>query len=124
MGYFSTSGSLFRRKMAKRKIECSLDDIVSEYLKKVKCEKSSKMFGTERSGESDRSKSLKKFVEFLEKSEREKENRVEDDLGFEINFEAFQPEPKVSFSSQYLFESRLFHVNLRFLNFRCLLQNL
>ena len=79
--------------MAKRKIECSLDDIVSEYLKKVKCEKSSKMFEMERSGENDHSKSLKIFVEFLEKSEREKENRVEDDLRFEINFEALQPEP-------------------------------
>ena len=54
------------------------------------------MFGTERSGESDHSKSLKKFMKFLKENEREKENHVEDDLGFEINFGAFQPQPKVS----------------------------
>ena len=83
--------------MARRKMSCSLDDFVKEYLKKVKCEKSSKMFGTERTGESDHSKSLKKFMTFLKENEMKKRNSVEDDLGFEINFEAFQPEPKVSF---------------------------
>ena len=83
--------------MAKRKINCSLDDIVSEYLKKAKCEKSTKMFGTKPPSESDHSKSLKKFIEFLKQSEKEKEIGIEDDLGFEINFGAFQPEPKVSF---------------------------
>ena len=85
--------------MAKRKIDCSLDDIVTEYLKEVKCEKTSKMFGNERSGESDHSKSLKKFMKFLKENETRKRNSVEDDLGFEINFGAFQPAPKVSFSS-------------------------
>ena len=84
--------------MAKRKIDCSLDDIVMEYLKKVKCEKSSKMFGTDSSSENDHSKSLKKFMKFLKQNETQKENRVEDDLGFEINFEAFRPATKVSFS--------------------------
>ena len=83
--------------MAKRKMDCGLDDIVTEYLKKVKCEKSSKMFGAERSSASDHSKSLKKFMKFLKQKEKEKENRGEDDLGFEINFGAFQPEKKVSF---------------------------
>ena len=83
--------------MAKRKIDCSLDDFVMEYLKKVKCEKSSKMFGAENLGESEHSKSLKKFMKFLKENEMKKENSVEDDLGFEINFGAFQPEPKVSF---------------------------
>ena len=83
--------------MAKRKIDCSLDNIVMEYLKKVKCEKSSKMFGTDGSSENDHSKSLKKFMKFLKESETEKENRVEDDLGFEINFGTFQPATKVSF---------------------------
>ena len=66
------------------------------------------MFGTKPSGESDHSKSLKKFIEFLKQSEKEKENRIEDDLGFEINFGAFQPEPKVSVFPKYLFESRPF----------------
>ena len=83
--------------MAKRKIDCSLDDIVIGYLKKVKYEKSSKLFGAERSGENDYSKSLKQFMKFLKENEKEKENHVADDLGFEINFGAFQPEPKVSF---------------------------
>ena len=79
--------------MAKRKMDCSLDDIVMEYLKKVKCDKTSKMFGTDHSG--DHSKSLKKFMKNLRQSEIKKEKRIEDDLGFEINFGAFQPEPKV-----------------------------
>ena len=76
-------------------MDCSLDDIVMEYLKKVKCDKTSKMLGTDHSGESDHSKSLKKFIKNLKQSGIKEENR--DDLGFEINFGAFQPEPKVRF---------------------------
>ena len=87
--------------MAKRKMDFGLDDIVTEYLKKIKCEKTSKMFGTESSSETDLSKSLKKFMKFLKQKETEKENRAEDDLGFEINFGAFQPEPKVSFRTVF-----------------------
>ena len=68
-----------RKKMAKRKIDCSLDDIVMEYLKKVKCERASKMFETECSGGSDHSKLLKKVIKSLKPSE--KANQVEDDLG-------------------------------------------
>ena len=55
------------------------------------------MFGTNRSSENDHSKSLKKFMKFLKQNETKKENRVEDDLGFEINFGALQPATKVSF---------------------------
>ena len=95
--------------MAKRKIDCSLEDIVMEHLKRVKCEKTSKIFGD--SCENDHSKSLKKFIKFLKR--KEKENRVEDDLGFKINFDVFQSEPKVSFA-QYLFGSRLFDIDLQF----------
>ena len=87
--------------MTKRKIDCSLDDIIIEYLKKVKCEKTSKMFGTECSSESDHevvSKSLERFAKLLKENELKNENRSEDDLGFEINFGAFQPVSKVSFS--------------------------
>ena len=83
--------------MAKRKIDCSLDDIVAEYLKKAKYERNSKMFGTGHSIESDQSKiskSMRKFQKFL-KEKTKKENNVEDDLGFEINFGAFQPEKKL-----------------------------
>ena len=79
-------------------MDCSLDDIVMEYLKKAKCEKTSKMFGTEGSDVSDNDRSLKKFIEFIKQNETKKETRVQDDLGFEINFGAFQPETKVSFS--------------------------
>ena len=85
--------------MSKRKVESSLDDIVIGYLKKVKCERTSKLLETERSGESDRSKSLKKFIIFLKQKDIKKEYHVEDELGFEINFGAFQPEAKVIFLS-------------------------
>ena len=80
--------------MSKRKVDSSLDDIIIRYLKKVKCEKTSKMFGTEPSGEIDHSNSLKDFMKFLK--HREKETLVEDDLGFEINFGMFLPKTKVS----------------------------
>ena len=86
--------------MPKRKMDCSLDDIVMEHFKKIKCKKTSKMYGTERSVTSvvsDHSKSLKKFIKFLKRKDVEKQNRIEDDLGFEINFGAFQPMIKVSF---------------------------
>ena len=91
--------------MAKRKVDCSLDDIVMEYLKKVKCEKTSKMFGTEGSDESNHSKSLEKFIEFMKQIKTKKETSVQDDLGFEINFGAFQPETKVSFSTLLRFSN-------------------
>ena len=73
-----------------------------EYLKKVKCAKTIKLFETGSSYESGHSKSLKKFIKFVTKSEKEKENRNDDDLGFEINFGAFQPVQKVSFESRGL----------------------
>ena len=103
--------------MAKRKIDCSLDEIVIEYLKKVKCAKTIKLFETERSVGSDHSKTLQKLIEFLKRRETEKESRYDDDLGFEINFGAFQPEQKVSFLDH--FRSVLwsfFHANPLFIN--------
>jgi len=83
--------------MAKRKMDCSLDNIVMEHLKKSKCEKTSKMFGDESLGSNDHSKLLKNFIKFMKQKETEKENRFADDLGFEINYGAFQPMTKVSF---------------------------
>ena len=97
--------------MAKRKMDGGMNDIVSQYLKKVKCEKTSKMFGTESSSENDHSKSLKKFIKFLKQKETEKENRAEDDLGFEINFGAFQPEPKVSFRTVFFWIQTFYKVS-------------
>ena len=81
--------------MAKRKIDCSLDDIVAECLKKGKCEKTAKMFGTNR--ENDASNVMEEFIKYLKQKDTEKENQVEDELGFEINFGAFQPTAKVGF---------------------------
>ena len=83
--------------MAKRKIDCTLDEIVAEYLKKEKCQKSLKLF-QEKDGQArnDKVPVLEKFVNYLKEQEAEKENKCDDDLGFEINFGAFQPEKKVS----------------------------
>ena len=83
--------------MAKRKIDCTLDEIVAAYLKKVKCQKSLKLL-EEKVGQAknDRIPMLEKFVNDLKEQEAEKENKRDDDLGFEINFGAFQREQKVS----------------------------
>ena len=91
----------FRKEMAKRKMDCNLDDIVMEYLKKVKFEKTSKMFGNECSDRKDQSELLEKFIKFMKHNEEEKENRGEDDLGFEINFGAFEPMKKVGQFRQF-----------------------
>ena len=80
--------------MTKRKIDCNLDDIVAMCLKKGKYEKTAKMFGKNR--ESDPSKVMEEFIKYLKQKETDKENQSEDDLGFEINFGAFQPTMKVS----------------------------
>ena len=89
--------------MAKRKITCSLDNIVMEHLKKAKCEKTSQMFGDEFSGSNDHSKLLENFIKFMKQKETEKENSFEDDLGFEINYGAFHPMAKVSFCRKCFF---------------------
>ena len=81
--------------MPKRKIDCNLDDIVAEWLKEGKYEKTAKMFGKNR--ENGASKVIEEFIKYLKQKESKKENPVEDDLGFEINFGAFQPSKKVSF---------------------------
>ena len=87
--------------MTKRKMDCSLDNIVMEYFKRAKCEKTSKMFGKESSDRNDHSKLLGNFIKFMKQKRTEKKNRVEDDLGFEINFGAFQPMEKVSFYRKF-----------------------
>ena len=83
--------------MAKRKIDCSLEEIVGEYLKKKKFEKSLKLFEEKvKHKNNDLSKTLKRLFDYLKKTESEKENMEYEDLGFEINFGAYQPEKKVS----------------------------
>ena len=81
--------------MAKRKIpvDFSLDEIIGEHLKKAKCEKSLKLF-EEKVGPSKKPKISDNFWNYLK--ETEKKNTRDEDLGFEINFGAYQPHKKVS----------------------------
>ena len=81
--------------MAKRKIDFTLDEIVGEYLKKRKCQKSRKLF-EENTGyhENDGTRILEKFMTYL-KAMGKKEIKIED-LDFEINFGAYQTDQKVS----------------------------
>ena len=79
-------------------------------MKKEKCEKSLKLFQQNINSATVHSKTsaainlLEKFKKYLEEQEVEKENRKEnDDLGFEINFGAYQPEPKVNNSAKIMF---------------------
>ena len=83
--------------MAKRKIpvDCSLDDIIGEHFKNTKCEKSLKFFG-EKVGQKKKAKMMENFFDYLKKKEAEKENTKNEDLGFEINFGAYQSDGKVS----------------------------
>ena len=83
--------------MAKRKIECDLNDIIGVHLRKKKCEKSLKLF-YEKSGEirNDKTKIWEKFLDYLKEKNTAKKHVIEEDLGFEINFGAYQPDIKVS----------------------------
>jgi len=75
--------------MAKRKIDCDVDDFIVEYLKKAKFEKTLSEYEKERrESDSKSAKSLAKFYEYLKTS---RINQEIDDLGFEINFGAYQP---------------------------------
>jgi len=87
----------FLFQMAKRKMDCSLDEIVGTYLKKKKCENSLLLF-EERVGHRKNylNKTLQDFIGFLKKKESERENMKLDNLGFEINFGAYQPATNVS----------------------------
>ena len=81
--------------MTKRKIDCSLDEIIAEYLQKNKCGKTLKLF-QEKAGQKQGDQAelwLEKWFEFLKQNESKKED-MDEDLGFEINFGAFQPDQK------------------------------
>ena len=78
-------------------MELSLDDFIIEHLKKTKTEKTLKLFEGEKDDSTKANKNVyEKFMNYLKKKEAEKENE-NDDLGFEINFGAFQSEGKVGF---------------------------
>ena len=83
--------------MAKRKIpvDWSLNDIIGEHLKITKCEKSLNLFG-EKFGPTRKAKMMRKFLNYLKEKEEKKENTKDEDLGFEINFGAYQSDEKVS----------------------------
>ena len=83
--------------MAKRKIDCTLDEFVSKYMKKANCDKSLKLFEDKVECKKNvATERLKQFFGYLKEKEVHKKKMIGDDLGFEINFEAFQPEKKVS----------------------------
>ena len=84
--------------MAKRKADFSLDDFVANYLKNAKCGRTLKLFQDKKTcPKKENGNICERFMNYLMKKESEKENE-NDDLGFEINFGAFQPETKVSFT--------------------------
>ena len=81
--------------MAKRKIKCDLNDFVIEYLKKSKYEKTQKIFDVSNDTAKCRTAVFKRFLEHLKENDIKKEIK-EEDLGFEINFGAYQSIAKVS----------------------------
>ena len=83
--------------MGKRKIDCTLDEIVGEYLNKRKCEKSRKLY-EENTGyhKNDGTQILEKFMSYLKIMKTKKEVKKGEDLDFEINFGAYQTDEKVS----------------------------
>ena len=85
--------------MGKRKHDCSLDEIVIECLKRAKYERTLKLI--QKQDHNQCSKAIySDFVAFLKQSAVAKQNK-DDDLGFEINFGAFQRETKVRFEIHY-----------------------
>ena len=76
--------------MKKRKADCSIDEFIVEYLKKKKFAKTLKLFE-----KNDPCNVYESFMNYLRNIETEKVT-MKDELGFEINFEAYQHEVKVS----------------------------
>ena len=114
--------------MGKRKIECSLNALVIEYLKRAKYENTSKLIARN-GGESNDSneRMCEKFMNYLKKKEAERENKKDDDLRFAINFGAYQHEVKVltitsSVINQTVFSSQGPSLNHCFLRRRKRLQ--
>ena len=79
-----------------------LDSIVIEWMQLTKCEKSLKLFQAEVVNETDevkieqnkKSRVLEEFKKYLRDEENEK-SQDDEDLGFEINFDAFRKESNV-----------------------------
>ena len=83
--------------MVKRKIDCSIGDVIVDYLKKRKYEKTLQLFEENKSftGRKLKNQDLcHKFIKYLQRQESQKDDE-DDDLGFEINFGAYQSATKV-----------------------------
>ena len=95
--------SHFLIQMAKRKIDCSLNDYIIDHLKEGRFEKTLKLF-EEKNGGSKKANSeiCERFKNYLMANEIKKENEI-NDLGFEINFGAYEPETKVSLEHDLCF---------------------
>ena len=89
--------------MAKRKIDCGLNDYIIDHLKKGRFEITLKLI-EEKNGDSKKANSeiCERFKNYLMANEIKKENEI-DDLGFEINFGAYEPETKVSLQHDLCF---------------------
>ena len=85
--------------MTKRKIDCSVNDLIVDYLEKRDCKKTLKLLQENKMGITERKLKnenlCEKFMDYLKSKKLEKEN-VNHELGFEINFGAFQSVAKVS----------------------------
>ena len=86
--------------MAKRKIDCDLNDIIGSYMRNKKYEKSLKLFKDKGQMKNDQTKMLKRFFDYLKEKEIEKENQPDDELGFEINFGGYQPDKSARLNEQ------------------------
>ena len=79
--------------MAKRKQLCNLNDFVVDYLEKRTYERTLKLLN--RNNEVTMEENLhKKFMNYLKKNDLDEKN-ANDNLGFEINFGAYQSEPRL-----------------------------
>ena len=82
--------------MAKRKIDCGLNDLIIAFLKKRKYKRSLQLLEDKNGGsEKENTGIYDNFINYVAEREDKKETELAD-LGFEINFGTFQPEIKVS----------------------------
>ena len=81
--------------MGKRKRESSLISLIISHLKKAKCVKTIKLLEGKLEENNEDVKVSEQFLNYLKAKEVKKEIE-NDDLGFIINFGAYQSQPKVS----------------------------
>merc|ERR1719471_1296895 len=72
--------------------------MIINYLKKAKCEKTLKLLEEKFDEVSEDVRVTEKFSNYLGAKEVKKEIES-DDLGFEINFGAYQPQPKIKITN-------------------------